>query len=672
MRKRNKIRKKLRHTSSTITKFNMEKKIISIENKLKSSIDAENESQEALAVSRITINPKYFYKYAANKSKVRAGVGPLRDVQGHITRTPAESAELLQHHYEGVFSVPCTNKIINSPKDVFIKGPDVMPNLMDIKFTPGNIKEAIKNVTNNAAPGPDQFPAILLKNCADELSIPLYSLFRNSLDSGSIPRQLKSARITPVYKGGSRADPSNYRPIALTSHIIKVFEKLLVNHMTSYLEENNKLNQNQYGFRAGRSCLAQLIAHYEKILSSLESNSNVDVIYLDFAKAYDKVDHGILLHKVRGMGITGKLGIWLHSFLTDREQVVSVEGVVTQPSTVKSGVPQGSVLGPLLFLIHISDINTHVQYSSVTSFADDTRMLKEVSSDYEAGLLQSDLSALYLWADLNNTSFNNSKFEHILYSAHPHIPEDHIYTAQDGTSIATKEYVRDLGVTLSGDGTFSMHIINITKKARGQAGWILRTFKTREILPMLTLFRSLVLPLLEYCCQLWSPWKVGDKQRLEGVQRFFTSKIPAVNHLDYWGRLQALHLYSLERRRERYTVIYIYKILNGSVINNINLQTTVHQRLGRLCHIERVHTRSSTRVKTLKDNALTTRGARLFNALPKYLRDNNYTSLEQFKTHLDKFLQTVPDQPKLPHYHLRAAGNSIIDQLAQLRAEGLF
>lgn len=672
MRKRIKIRKKLKCASSGAMKLNMERKIIDIETKLKASIDAENEKHESLAVARIKTNPKYFYKYAANKSKVRTGIGPLRDARGQVTRTAAEAAQLLQHHYEGVFNVPCMKREIHSPKNFFLSGSESTHNLTDVHITPGKVKEAIKDIKNNAAPGPDQFPAIFLKNCSEELSIPLCTLYRNSLDSGIIPRQLKSARITPIHKGGSQADPSNYRPIALTSHIIKVLEKILVNYMTSYLEENNKLNKHQYGFRAGRSCLAQLLAHHETVLTSLEHNSNVDVIYLDFTKAYDKVDIGILLHKVREMGITGKLGLWLHSFLTDRKQVVTVDGVVTQPSAVISGVPQGSVLGPLLFLIHISDIDAHVRHSLLASFADDTRVLKEVSSDHDAALLQSDLNALYSWAKLNNMSFNNNKFEHMMYNTRPHTTVAHVYTAQDETSIATKEHVRDLGVTLSSDGSFSMHIINVTKKARGQVGWILRTFKTRDSLPMLTLYKTLVLPLLEYCCQLWSPWKVGDKQLLEGVQRSFTSKITAVNHLDYWGRLEALDLYSLERRRERYTIIYIYKILNGSVINNINLHTTVHQRLGRLCHIERVHPCSSIRVRTLKENAFAIRGPKLFNALPKYLRDPNYTSLEQFKTQLDKFLRTLPDQPNLPHYLLRAAGNSITDHLAQQRADGIF
>ena len=217
-----------------------------------------------------------------------------------------------------------------------------------------------------------------------------------------------------------------------------------------------------------------------------------------------------------------------------------------------------------------------------------------------------------------------------------------------------------------------MHIHNVVKKARSQTGWILRTFRTRKTLPMLTLYKSLVVPLLEYCCQLWSPWRVGEKQALEAVQRSFTNRITAVQHLDYWARLIELDLYSLERRRERYAILYIYKILTGKVLNNINVRFSFHQRRGRLCYIEKVNTRASTRIKTLKTNAFAIRGPLLFNSLPRSLRDSQQLSLEGFKIKLDQFLHTIPDQPKMPHYHLRATSNSIIDQLALRRADWLY
>ena len=597
------------------------------------------------------------------------GVGPLTDPDGKRRYDPEEIAEVLRMQYESVFSRPRHEEIINSPAIFFNDCSEA--HLTDVEITREGIEEAIKDVSNNAAAGPDQVPAILLKNCARELSLPLQIFYRNSLDTGNIPEQLKSAKITPIHKGESKDDPRNYRPIALTSHIMKILEKLIVKSMSTYLEANNILNVHQHGFRTGHSCLSQLLSHYEKIIEGLENKTNIDVVYLDFAKAFDKVDHGILLRKLRRSGIAGKLGVWLHCFLTGRNQFVAVDGAMSKTSIVLSGVPQGSVLGPILFLILISDINEDVQHSSVASFADDTRVLREVSCSAEAKLLQTDLEAIYSWAEINNMSFNNTKFEHINYSSDTTLI-CHKYRAHDGSYIVTKEHVKDLGILLSSDCTFKRHITNIAKKARSQAGWILRTFRTRDTFSMLTLYKSLVVPLLEYCCQLWSPWKGGEKQILEAVQRSFTNKISAVKHLDYWERLKTLKLFSLERRRERYAILYIYKILIGTATNNMNIRFHENKRLGRLCHIQQVHPRAATRVKTLKENAFATRGPLLFNALPRYLRDSTELGLEKFKNQLDKFLWTIPDQPKLPHYHLRAASNSIRDQLAQRRADGMF
>lgn len=668
MRKRTKLRKKLRYTTSDTNVHRIEANITTIEDKLKASVVAENMRKEIQAVSCIKTNPKYFYTYASNKTNVRTGVGPLTTTTGKFIYEPEVIADLLRQQYESVFSHPHHEKVIKNPNEFFSKV--LTPNITDISFNMDDIVNAIKEVGISAAAGPDQFPAALLKNCAKELSEPLHILFRNSLDTGIIPQQLKSAKITPVYKGGSKGEAKNYRPIALTSHIIKIMEKIIVKSMSIYLEENNILNNDQHGFRVGRSCLSQLLSHHEKILIGLENKKDMDVIYLDFAKAFDKVDHGILLHKLRDSGISGKLGKWLHCFLVNRQQSVAVSGVVSKPSIVTSGVPQGSVLGPLLFLLHISDINKLVKYSTVSSFADDTRILKEVSTTADADLLKKDLSAIYLWAEQNNMSFNSSKFEHINYGKDQ--LNVHTYSAHDGSTIESKRQVLDLGVTLSRDGSFTLHITNITKKARKQAGWILRTFRTRDITPMLTLYKSLIIPLLEYCCQLWSPWRVGEIQLLESVQRSFTSKITSASHLDYWERLKLLKLFSLERRRERYAIIYIFKILRGHTTNNLSISFQYHQRLGRLCNVRRPNPRATTRVKTLKENAFATRGPLIFNALPKYLRDTNETCPEKFKNQLDKFLWTIPDQPKMPHYYHQAASNSIVDQLAQKRAEGFF
>eukprot|EP00111_Clytia_hemisphaerica_P014640 TCONS_00043147-protein len=151
----------------------------------------------------------------------------------------------------------------------------------------------------------------------------------------------------------SRSLASNYRPVALTSHVIKIFEKLLRAHIVKHMDENNLFNPNQHGFRSGRSCLSQILEQYDLILNILDKDANADVVYLDFSKAFDKVDHSIVLRKIKKLGIDGKLLQWLKSFLTERKQSVLVNGVTSESQQVISGVPQGSVLGPLIFLILI-------------------------------------------------------------------------------------------------------------------------------------------------------------------------------------------------------------------------------------------------------------------------------------------------------------------------------
>ena len=672
MRKRGKLRRKL-NTINNDKFAQLTQQISSIDAALVNSTSCELAHKEAMAVKSIKENPKYFYTYAFKKSKIKTPVGPLKDGDKIITDSH-EISNILRKQYESVFSTPLQEKNINCAVDLFMSPEQANQDqqLHNITISITDITEAIVTLSNNSAAGPDEIPAIFLKKCAGVLAKPLLTFYQNSLATGIVPHLLKSAKITPVFKGGSRGEAKNYRPIALTSHIIKVLEKIITKKITTYLEDSNKMNDGQHGFRRGRSCLSQLLAHHDRIITSLESNTMIDVVYLDFSKAFDKVDHGVLLHKLHNLGISGQLGLWVSAFLTNRTQYVAVNGALSSVSSVMSGVPQGSVLGPLLFLIHIHDIDSNITNSTITSFADDTRITKMINTDEDVALLQNDLKRIYEWADTNNMKFNNNKFDHLRYTTTPTQLTNASYKAPDGSIIATQTNVRDLGVCLSNDATFSLHITNTVKKARGQLGWILRTFKTRDPIPMLTLYKSLVVPLLEYCCQLWSPWKPGDIQALESVQRSFTYRLSTVRHLNYWGRINTLKLYSLERRRERYMIIYVWKIMRGLCSNDIDIRFHDHQRLGRLCNISRVHPRALTRVKTLKSNSFAIRGPMLFNSLPPYLRALTNVTLDQFKAKLDQFLQEVPDEPHLPHYYSRTPTNSILDWLALRRADGDF
>eukprot|EP00111_Clytia_hemisphaerica_P005573 TCONS_00016170-protein len=211
-------------------------------------------------------------------------------------------AEILSRQYVSVFSAPKPFDIIQSENDEV--NVDI---ISDLQVTEDDLIKAINDLSQTAAPGPDGFPATFLKQCKEELSIPLCILWRQSLDKGIVPDEVKRCTITPIHKGGSRSLASNYRPVALTYHVIKIFEKVLRAHIVKHMDENNLFNPNQHGFRSWRSCLSQLLEQYDLILNILDEGANADVVYLDFSKAFDKVDHSIVLRKIKKLGIDGKL-----------------------------------------------------------------------------------------------------------------------------------------------------------------------------------------------------------------------------------------------------------------------------------------------------------------------------------------------------------------------------
>ena len=273
---------------------------------------------------------------------------------------------------------------------------------------------------------------------------------------------------------------------------------------------------------------------------------------------------------MKDCGVRGKLGHWLASFLDSsvRKQAVGVHGQLSDLASVISGVPQGTVLGPCLFLIHLIGISTNISSQTVvSSFADDTRLLRGVKTEEDCEALQDDLDNLYTWADEIGMMFNAGKFELLRFWPEREKAPDILYMAPDGGPIEEKECLRDLGVRISTDLSFGDQIDLVVQSGSQMAGWALRTFRSRERGVMLTLLRSLVQPRLDYCSQLWSPRDQYSINRLESVQRQFISQIRDSNltGLNYWEKLSYLLVNSKERRRERYQICFIWKLSQGLV-----------------------------------------------------------------------------------------------------------
>ena len=641
----------------------LKRKLALVSYDLKEAIANNADYQELKAVKKIKANPKFFYSYAKSFSQTKTSISML--VKGDkVITDKTEIANTLQEQFSSVYSDP------SSPN---IKSPDFIPPnithpLLDEDFVieDDDILQAISEILSNSACGPDGIPAILLKQCKLELCKPINLIWSESFQSGVVPKFYKASYVTPIYKKGSRAIAVNYRPVSLTSHVMKIYERILRKKIVSFLEANRILCPNQHGFRSGRSCLTQMLSHFDDVLSSLTNNADTDAIYLDYAKAFDKVDHNLLIAKLRLYGFNKCLIKWIESFLTNRTQSVVVDGHQSLLALIKSGVPQGTVLGPILFILFINDLEKCIKHSTSRFFADDTRISKQIQSVENVAELQEDLNRVIQWSQHNNMVLHEDKFQLLI---HRHDPKHSLiqlpflnefgsYKLPNGDTLFPVDQLKDLGIIVSPNLSWTAHINDISSRAKNIASWVFSVFKTREADVMCQLYKSLVRSHLEYCCPLWNPADKTGIQSLEEVQRSFTAKIWKVNHLNYWDRLKALKLMSLQRRRERYITIQMWKILNDHCPNDLNVRFMAPSRRGIRSVVPPLNRQSSRRNQSLYDNSFAVLGPRLWNILPANMTE--ISEKEAFKHQLTKFMLSFPDEPPVAGYS-RANGNSMID-----------
>ena len=317
MRSKSKLSKAILKVKSCKKYLKLKDDLEDIELKLKESYTARRLEKERVAMSKMRNDSIAFFSYAKKFSRTQSDVGPFLDNAGNLILQPEDQVDMLKKQYESVFSSPIEAKKVMDPT-TFFQSNEAEEQLDNAVFDRNDIVDALDKFSSNSAPGPDGIPSILLKKCKFSLADAILIIFHKIFSSGEIPDVLKTAFVIPVHKGGSKAFPVNFRPVSLTSHIIKTLERIIRVFLVRHLEIHNKLNPNQHGFRSQRSCLSQLLEYHDEILSQLEQGNNIDSIYLDFSKAIDKVDIGILCHKLRNLGISGTLGTWIHNFLTNK------------------------------------------------------------------------------------------------------------------------------------------------------------------------------------------------------------------------------------------------------------------------------------------------------------------------------------------------------------------
>ena len=275
--------------------------------------------------------------------------------------------------------------------------------------------------------------------------------------------------------------------------------------------------------------------------------------------------------------------------------------------------------------------------SIASMFADDTRIMNKITSEADAEKLQEDLQKVYDWQEENNMQFNSKKFEILRYGPNYYLKNNTEYLTPDGEKIDKKENLRDLGIQMSDNAMFSDHIAKVCKTVSQKCGWILRTFMCRQTFFMKSMWKSLVQPHIDYCSQLWMPFKSLEMEKIENLQRQFTRRIPETSKLNYWERLKFFNMLSQERRMERYRKIYTWKILNGKS-PNCGIKSKLNERLGRLCEIPQINKNSRKSVQTIRENSFQIHGPKLFNCLPKQIRNKRGCSIEEFKCELDQLV----------------------------------
>ncbi|MGL5708301.1 MAG: reverse transcriptase family protein [Aeromonas sp.] len=591
-----------------------------VRNECTAAVRRDRRNRQLLLADTFIDHPKKFFTHVTSLTKSRGALSCLQGPSG-LLNTSRDIAGLLAHQFSGVYN-ECGGTelpgLVQESKELLHVFPD---------FSISNVIRKLKLLKAGKSPGLDGVPPIVLQQCADELAQPLTNLFIKCYQFSSIPDAWKIGVISPIYKGGDRNCPQNYRPVALLSVVSKVMESIIDDAMREVLNKNSFFVNEQHGFRAGRSCVTNLLKTHEQWTKAADAGLPVDAIFLDFTKAFDRVDHAILRRKLQDSGLDGKINAWLASYLENRQYTVRVNGELSEYFTAPTGVPQGSILGPLLFLIFINDFPKDI-HSSIVLYADDSKFSRVIRSASDSEALQQDLNNAFEWSLHNKLKFNTSKCKVL----HIRNKNQQVYYLGN-VPLGTVDHERDLGTLVTANLSLTMNTSRMTKCANTRLAMLSRILGkfSQESFP--GIFNALVRPLVETNIQACSPFLAQDIKAIEAVQRRATKRVSGLYHLKYAERLTQLKLFPLTYRRARGDLILTFRILKDHNHPNrdlFNLARTTNLR----GNDQKLFIQGSRIM--CRQHSFPVRVPELWNKLPNEIVST--TSLEEFKTRLDNWL----------------------------------
>ena len=407
----------------------------------------------------------------------------------------------------------------------------------------------------------------MLKGTAQSIASSLTMLFNMSIRSGRVPKMWKVSSVVPIPKTATSTDnPSNYRPISLLPVVSKLLEKHIYSIVFEHLAERKLLSVDQWGFCPGKSTVTALTSTFHNVFQLLEAGFDVSLVFFDLRKAFDSVPHLPLLQKLKDTDLNQHILQWISSYLCNRQQYIVIEGASSSTTPVLSGVPQGSVLGPLLFLLYINHLSELqlTNGSKLTLYADDILLFKPISCPEDYSALQVDINCIHDGTRACYLTLNPLKCKYLVCSRkrQPHLPPSGLLLAN--TVLEKVESYRYLGVVVTSKLSWSDHINQICTKARKLIGMLYRQlYSWADTNTLLLFYTTCIRPHLEYACQLWDPYTSKNWLSLEAVQKFACKVCLKMWDLDYNTMLQLLNLPPLSVRREYLKLTAMYNILNG-------------------------------------------------------------------------------------------------------------
>ena len=597
--------KNLRRTSKRLIKESRENFFASLSNNLPS-------------------NPKLFwsfFKTSTKSSRIPQHVSTAADNPDSpriASQSSNQAANMFNEYFYSVF----LNKTDENPIPA---SPISAETISDIILDPSEVYNVLFHLDPKKASGPDNISIRLLKECATSITTSLICLFNKSLQRGTLPSEWKLSNVIPIHKKGDKSFVENYRPISLLCVIAKVMERCIYNHLVDHIRKMISLAQ--HGFLRGKSCTGQLLSVLHRISKNLDSGKQTDILYFDIAKAFDTVDHNLLLNKLSQFGLTGNILQWFKNYLTGRQQRVLLNGVISDTLPISSGVPQGSILGPLLFLIYVNDLPSSISSPSVgiSLCADDTKCFSVVESPADACALKTEARNVEKWALSWRLKFNPQKCKvlSVTRKHHPIVAEYNI----NSEIMQHVDTQRDLGVTFSSDLKWNKHIYEQVTKANRILGMLKRlTVKLLNVNTRRCLYLTLVRSHLAYASQVWSPQNTTMCMELKRIQRRATKFILALpfrTDESYKSRLVTLKLLPLCYWHEYLDILFLFKCAHGLIKSDIlpeqidSLTTTFNLRSTN----NSIITYNIPKVRTLcHQNSYFVRVSRVWNTLPDELR----------------------------------------------------